>query len=186
MALRIIGGDLKGRKLRSVRGTKIRPTANRTREAIFNILAFQIRGSQVLDLFAGTGAYGIEALSRQADSVVFIEIDHDALLVLQSNIDTLSLERQAKIIGWDLTKNLNCLKSLKSGFNLVFMDPPYNQNMIARALRNLHNSRSLQAGALVIVEHSPQEPVTADRMPYEIADQRKYGKTLVTILDYVV
>ncbi|CAB1064270.1 16S rRNA (guanine(966)-N(2))-methyltransferase (EC [Olavius sp. associated proteobacterium Delta 1] len=186
MALRIIAGDLKGRKLRSVPGTKTRPTANRTREAIFNILASQIPGSRVLDLFAGTGAFGIEALSRKADAAVFIDIDTDSISVLQANIESLFLERQTKIIRWDLIKNLNCLHSLSIAFNLVFMDPPYLKNMIEPTLRNLHISQSLVSGTRVIVEHSEREPALAGQLPFEIADQRKYGKTLVTILDYVV
>ncbi len=86
MTLRIIAGELKGRKLGSVRGIKTRPTADRIREAIFNILAFQIQGSMVLDLFAGTGAFGIEALSRGAESVVFVDVDSDSISVLQENI----------------------------------------------------------------------------------------------------
>ena len=80
MTLRIIAGELKGRKLRSVRGTRTRPTADRIREAIFNILAFQIQESTVLDLFAGTGAFGIEALSRGAESVVFADVSFIAFL----------------------------------------------------------------------------------------------------------
>jgi 16S rRNA (guanine966-N2)-methyltransferase len=140
----------------------------------------------VLDLYAGTGAFGIEALSRKADAAVFIDNDHDSLLILQSNIQNLSLEQQTKIIRWDLTKNLNCLKSMPAGFDLVFMDPPYNQNMIEPSLLNLHRSQSLTAGALVIVEHSHQEPVMTNQMPYKSVDHRKYGKSLVTILDYVL
>jgi 16S rRNA (guanine966-N2)-methyltransferase len=186
MALRIISGDLKGRKLRSVRGTQTRPTANRTREAIFNILAAQISGSQVLDLFAGTGAFGIEAISRKAAFVVFIDIDRDAVSVLQANIKSLALESRTKIIRWNLTRNLNCLDQLQIAFDLVFMDPPYHKNMIAPTLVNLHRSQSLIAGARVVVEHSRREPVLTDRLPFETADQRQYGKTLVTILEYVV
>jgi len=186
MALRIIAGDLKGRKLRSVHGTKTRPTANRTREAIFNILASQTPDSRVLDLFAGTGAFGIEALSRKAETAVFIDIDNDALSVLQANIESLSLERQTQIIRWDLIKNLKCLSPLDIAFDLVFMDPPYRKNMIEPTLRNLHISQSLVSGTRVIIEHSQREPVAAGQLPYEIADQRKYGKTLVTFLDYVV
>ena len=186
MALRIIAGNLKGRKLRSVNGTKTRPTANRTREAIFNILASQIPGSRVLDLFAGTGAFGIEALSRRADAAVFIDIDHDSISALQASVENLALERQTKIIRWDLIKNLDCLNSLSIAFDLVFMDPPYMKNMIEPTLRNLHISQSLVSGTRVIVEHSHREPVLAEQLPFEIADHRKYGKTLVTFLDYVV
>ena len=186
MALRIIAGNFKGRKLRAVRGTKTRPTANRTREAIFNILAYQIPGCRVLDLFAGTGAFGIEALSRKADAAVFIESDKDAVAVLQSNIKSLGLEGQTRIIRWDLIKNLNCLNSLSHPLDLVFMDPPYLKNMIAPTLRNLHLSQSLVHGARIIVEHSRREPVLVGQLPFEITDQRKYGKTLVTFLNYVV
>jgi 16S rRNA (guanine966-N2)-methyltransferase len=186
MALRIIAGDLKGRKLRSVHGTKTRPTANRTREAIFNILASQTPGSRVLDLFAGTGAFGIEALSRKAEAAVFIDIDNDALSVLQANIASLSLERQIQIIQWDVIKNLKCLNPLDIAFDLVFLDPPYGKNMIEPTLRNLHISQALVSGTRVIIEHSQREPVVAGQLPFEIADQRKYGKTLVTFLDYVV
>jgi 16S rRNA (guanine966-N2)-methyltransferase len=186
MALRIIAGELKGRKLRSGRGTKTRPTANRTREAIFNIIAPRIPGARVLDLFAGTGAFGIEALSRRADSAVFVDIDIDSISVLQANIKILSLESQTKIIRWDLIKNLSCLRSSQTTFNLVFLDPPYNKNMIEPTLLNLDNSQSLTSGARVIVEHSRREPVVNSQLPFEFADQRKYGKTLVTILEYVV
>lgn len=186
MALRIIAGDLKGRKLQSVRGSKTRPTANRTREAIFNILSSRVHGSRVLDLFAGTGAFGIEALSRKAREAVFVDNDPHVLTVLRSNVRTLALEQQSTIIRWDPSKNLNCLMSMPAGFDLVFMDPPYNQNMIAPGLGNLHNSGSLAAGALIVAEHGRREALTSIPMPYQTVDQRKYGKSLVTIFDYVV
>ena len=186
MSLRIIAGELKGRKIRSVRGTKTRPTANRIREAIFNILAPQFVGCRVLDLFAGTGAFGIEALSRGAESAVFIDIDPASIAILTSNLKTLCLERQSKILRWDMIRDLNCLQSLPSPYELVFMDPPYRRKMIASALQNLHRSQSLAHGTRVVVEHSYREPVATGRLPFEIKDRRKYGKTLVTILDYVI
>lgn len=186
MALRIIAGELKGRRLRSVRGTKTRPTADRIREAIFNILASQIQRSTVLDLFAGTGAFGIEALSRGAESVVFVDVEKDSISVLHENIKSLSLESLTKIIRWDLTRNLNCLGSLRASFNLIFMDPPYNKNMIEPTLFNLHSSQSVAKGARIVVEHSYMEPVLGSPLPFEICDQRKYGKTLVSFLNYVV
>jgi 16S rRNA (guanine966-N2)-methyltransferase len=186
MTLRIIAGELKGRKLRSVPGTKTRPTAARIREAIFNILAFQIQGSRVLDLFAGTGAFGIEALSRGAESVVFVDADTDSISVLQENIKNLSLESLAKTFRWDLTRNLNCLDPLRSNYNLIFMDPPYNKKLIEPALYSLHNSQSIENGARIVVEHSRLEPILKSRLPYAISDQRTYGKTLVSFLNYVV
>jgi len=186
MALRIIAGDLKGRKLRSVRGTKTRPTANRTREAIFNIIASQIPGSRVLDLFAGTGAFGIEALSRKAEAAVFIDIENDSIAALRANVKNLGLVQRTSIIRWDLIRNLNCLNSLKKPFDLVFMDPPYRTNMIEPTLQNLHLSQCLTDNTRVIVEHSLREPPKTWPLPFEISDQRRYGKTLVTFLDYMV
>jgi 16S rRNA (guanine966-N2)-methyltransferase len=186
MALRIIAGELKSRKLRSVPGIKTRPTADRIREAIFNILAFQIRNSCVLDLFAGTGAFGIEALSRGADKAVFVDIDNDSISMLQDNINSLCLASRTKIIRWDPTKNLDCLPSLGATFDLVFMDPPYNKKMIAPSLFNLHRSRSMVNGTRLTVEHSNREPLITDQLPFEITDQRRYGKTLVSFLKYVI
>ena len=140
----------------------------------------------VLDLFAGTGAFGIEALSRGAESVVFVDVDSDSISVLQKNIKSLSLESQTKIFRWDLTRNLNCLGSLRSAFNLVFMDPPYNKNMIEPTLLNLHSSQSIEIGARIVVEHSYLEPVLRSQSRFRIYDQRRYGKTLVSFLTYVV
>ena len=186
MTLRIIAGEYKGRKLRTVHGTKTRPTADRIREAVFNILAFQIRNCIVLDLFAGTGAYGIEALSRGADSAVFVDFDRDAISVLQTNIKGLDLTIRAKPIRWDLTKNLNCLLPMGITFNLVFLDPPYNKSLISPTLSNLHLSQCMANGTRLIIEHSNREPLQCDRLPFEITDQRRYGKTLVSFLVYVV
>ena len=186
MSLRIIAGDLKGRRLKSVRGTKTRPTANRIREAIFNILAFQINGSTVLDLFAGTGAFGIEALSRGAASAVFIDNDIDSISVLQQNIKQLSPKNPTKIFRWDPTRNLNCLNSFSPAFNLIFMDPPYNKNMTVPTLFHLHTSQVMAKGACIVVEHSHLEPLQKNQLPMDILDQRRYGKTLVSLLNYVI
>ena len=186
MALRIIAGKLKGRKLRSVPGTKTRPTANRIREAIFNILAGQVRGARVLDLFAGTGAFGVEALSRGAESVFFIDIDRVSISVLNDNIKRISLESHTNILKWDPTRDLNCLRSWRPAFNLVFMDPPYNKNLIADTLQNLHVSESMENGTHIVVEHSRHELIPRDKEPFILIDQRRYGKTLVSFFNYVL
>jgi 16S rRNA (guanine966-N2)-methyltransferase len=186
MAVRIIAGALRGRKLRSVRGRLTRPTANRAREAVFNILALRVRDARVLDLFAGTGAFGIEALSRGAAFAAFVDIHRDAIEILQTNIKNLGLDNRSKIIRSDPTRSLDFLAALQRTFNLVFMDPPYNQGMIRPALARLHRSQTLAQDAWVVVEHSLQEAVAVDQMPFRITDQRKYGKTLVSILDYML
>jgi 16S rRNA (guanine966-N2)-methyltransferase len=140
----------------------------------------------VLDLFAGTGAYGFEALSRGAESAVFIDNAGNAISVLKKNATSLFLADRVQIIRWNPSGNLNCLVSRQPAFNLIFMDPPYNKDMIAPTLQNLHSSRSLVQGARVVVEHSQQEMVAGDQPQFELTDQRKYGKTLVSFLKYML
>ncbi len=184
--MRIISGRFKGKKLHSVRGLTIRPTADRLRESIFSILSHRVLNAMVLDLFAGTGALGMEALSRGAESAVFVDNNPGALSVIQRNITSCSFDKQAHIIKWDIKKNLNCLKSAGTAFDLVFMDPPYNQGMVKPALFNLEQTGSLEKGARIVVEHSPLESIPDPVFMFEIADQRKYGKTLVSFLTHMV
>jgi 16S rRNA (guanine966-N2)-methyltransferase len=186
MGLRIIGGSLRGKKLHVVPGIMVRPTADRLREALFNIIAARVREAVVLDLFAGTGALGIEALSRGAEYVVFIDNNQRALSAIARNLKSCAYSERTKIFKWDISKNLNCIKSSMPAFNLVFIDPPYSQNIIKPALFNLYRSNSLASGAYVVIEHTASEPLPADLGQFAIDDQRKYGKTLVSFLIYVV
>lgn len=184
--MRIIGGEFKGRKLLSVPGRHTRPTADRIREAIFNILSSRVSAAVVLDLFAGTGALGLEALSRGAQTAIFIETHKNTLSVLRRNVDGVGLESRATLIKWDILKNLDCLRALTARANLVFMDPPYARHMIEPALSNLHTCGCLEANARIIVEHSPRESVPEDELPFHLVDQRSYGKTLVSFLGYML
>ena len=186
MTIRIIGGELKGRKLVTVRGLKTRPTADRVRESIFNILGDSVRGARVLDLYAGTGAMGIEALSRGAESVLFADDHQAALTALKKNIKTCSLQSRANTIKWNILNNLNVIRSHSPAFDLVFLDPPYNKNMIAPTLPNLDASRCLQNKSRLAFEHSPLEPIPENLPAFKISDRRRYGKTLVSFLSYMV
>lgn len=184
--MRIIGGNLKAKKLYSARGKVIRPTSDRLRESIFNILAFHVKQAVVLDLFAGTGALGIEALSRGAKSALFVDIHNEALYVIKRNIKACKIENKSKIIRWDIIKNLNCIRSDKAAFDLIFIDPPYNKKFLEPTLHNLRKVGSVKKGACLIVEHSLLEPIPLDFPEYKLQDQRKYGKTLVSFLTYIV
>jgi len=184
--LRIISGDLKGKKIRSIKGTKTRPTSDRLRESIFNIIAFNVQDACILDLFAGTGALAIEALSRGAKFAVFIDISKNAVSTIRENIKLCNLDDRVKVIKWDINKNLKCIEHSKPAFNLVFMDPPYDKNFLKPTLHNLHLSCCMEKGCLIIVEHSLHEPIPKDPAVFEITDQRKYGKTLVSFLNYVI
>ena len=186
MSLRIISGELKGKRLFSPKGIKIRPTAESIRESIFNILSSTILNSVVLDLFAGTGALGIEALSRGASFAVFMETDKDALSLIEKNVAACRLQGRIKIIRADIAKKKIALNNEFPSVNLVFMDPPYNKNLIKPALINLSASHFLQQNALIIIEHALTETLPEDVLEYKISDQRRYGKTLVSFLNYMI
>jgi 16S rRNA (guanine966-N2)-methyltransferase len=186
MTIRIIGGELKGRKLITVSGADTRPTADRVRESIFNILGGHVRGAHVLDLYAGTGAMGLEALSRGAQFAFFIDDQKAALSALKKNIKTCSLEDRCTVVKWNIFGNLNTLRSHRPAFNLVYIDPPYNKDMIQPTLSNLDLSQCLAKGARLVVEHSMHEAIPEIGPAFKIADLRRYGKTLVSFLIYMV
>jgi 16S rRNA (guanine966-N2)-methyltransferase len=182
MGIRIVGGRHKGRKLFTPKGLKTRPTASRTREAVFNIIGARIRDAVVLDLFAGSGAMGLEALSRGAGRAVLIDRDADCIRTITRNVTACGLSAHCRILPWDIVKNLHCLPPLGLCFNLVFMDPPYDTDRIQPAMRNLTASQSLDPEAWIVVEHAPSETITALEAGLECFDCRKYGKTLVSFL----
>jgi 16S rRNA (guanine966-N2)-methyltransferase len=140
----------------------------------------------VLDLFAGTGALGIESISRGAERVFFIDTHKRAISVLHRNIDAFSLGKKTTVIQWNILENLDCIQSINRAVDLAFMDPPYNQHLIEPSLLNLHHSGCLASGAGLIVEHSQFEAMPQSDLPFVLTDQRQYGKTLVSFLDYVL
>lgn len=184
--LRIISGDLKGRKLFPIKGLKIRPTSGRLRESIFNILSDYVVDSVVLDIFAGTGALGIEALSRGASFAIFIDNDIEAVSTISKNIELCGLADRIKIARIDISKNIIKFAKKLPAADLVFMDPPYNKNFIMPALINLSKSRILEKNAYIVIEHDLRETLPENISDYKIIDQRRYGKTLVSFLKYVL
>lgn len=182
--MRVIGGHFRGKKLCEFQGKGIRPTGDRLREAIFNILGNRIRDATVMDLYAGTGAFGIEALSRGAQTAMFIDNQRAAQLLIMRNIRACGLDKMAIIRFWDIQQSLNCLRSYRLTFNMVFMDPPYNKGMVKPTLSHLHDSRRVADNALIVIEHSQREHIPNDMRAYRCTDQRKYGKTIVSFLAY--
>jgi 16S rRNA (guanine966-N2)-methyltransferase len=190
--MRVIGGMLKKRRLSPVPGRGTRPTADRLRESIFNILGDRVREAEVLDIFAGTGAMGIEALSRGAAGAVFVDNSAAAVAAVRKNLTACGLDAVARVIRWDASRNLSCLSAEKKRFTLVFLDPPYGAGMILPSLANLHRCRTLVPGAELVVEHSPAEPIELpDAAPrstplFSLTDRRRYGKTLVSFFEYML
>lgn len=186
MPLRVIAGEFKGRRLRTVAGLRTRPTADRTREAIFNILGSAVRHAVVLDLFAGSGAFGIEALSRGAASALFIEVDREACVTLAGNLQACRLTEKSRVLRWNAAINLNCLRGHDPAFQLIFMDPPYGKGLVAPALLHLHHAECVADGARLVVEHDTGDVLPDALGPYTLQDRRQYGRTLVSFLTYVL
>ncbi len=184
--MRIISGSFKGKKLVSLKGVATRPTADRVRESVFNILAPHIDNASVLDLFAGTGALGLEALSRGAASAAFIDSSASAVKIIQKNIFACKMENRSRVTRWDIAKNLNCLQSETPAYDLVFMDPPYNKNYIVPTLKKLIKRDVLKDSATIVIEHSAAEAVPEDLSGLHLKDQRIYGKTLVSFLSVML
>jgi len=187
LPLRVIAGELRGRRLATVPGLKTRPTADRIRESVFNILGPTLGGLHVLDVFAGTGAFGIEALSRGAATACFVEIGRDALRILAGNLKVLGLVERATVLRCDAGRNLNCLRDRRPRFELVFMDPPYGLGLVGPALAHLHAADCLAAGARLVVEHAAEDILPElTGSGCRLNDQRRYGKTLVSFLAYML
>lgn len=184
--MRIISGEFKGRKLVSPAGNATRPTSDRVRESIFSILGGGIINARVLDLFAGTGAFGLEALSRGAAESVFIDASAGAIKIIRKNITACGAESRVRIIRWDIAKNLNCLQPLKPAFDLIFMDPPYDRNFIAPTLEKLIKAGALQSNTKIVIEHAAGEIIPEDLNALHQTDRRTYGKTLVSFLSVVL
>lgn len=179
--MRVIAGELKGKKLFSIKGKTLRPTSDKVREAIFDILQDRLKGKRVLDLFAGTGALGIEALSRGAEKGVFVENNRHSLSVLRRNIEECRLKAKAEILACEVSAGIRILKSRGEAFELVFMDPPYSRGLVKETLQALGPSTLISSEALIIVEHSRREDLLPFP-PFQIIDSRRYGSTCVSFL----
>jgi 16S rRNA (guanine966-N2)-methyltransferase len=177
--MRIIAGALRGRVLAPVKG-RTRPTAARVREAIFNILGV-VPEAQVLDLFAGTGALGIEALSRGAGQAVFVEDHPGALKALRRNLETLGLQDCSRVLPLPVAAALRQLAARGERFGLVFLDPPYGGGAAAATLEALAGSSLLLPEVWVVAEHSRRETLPESIGILKQHTSRRYGDTRVAI-----
>ncbi len=180
--MRIISGSCRGRKLVPVQGHHIRPTSDRTREAVFNILGPRINNATVLDLFAGTGAMGIEALSRGAGHTTFIDINCETI---QSNLTLCRLEDHARVFGLDLVRQGLSNIIFDHAFDIVFIDPPYYKGYIEKILQQPVFIDLLAKDAWIIAEYSYKEKIKIDLPGLDILKQKKYSKTKISILNRI-
>ena len=177
--MRVISGTLKGKKLLSAKGLSLRPTSDRVRESVFDILQGNVEGLRVLDLFAGTGAMGIEALSRGAISAVFIENQKNSLEILRKNLSACRMEAVTQVLAKEAEEGLRLLEGQGGRFELIFLDPPYGKGLVRRTLGRLAESRLWVPETLIVAEHSPAEEVEGVS-PLGRVDFRKYGGTRIS------
>lgn len=172
--MRVISGKYRGLNLAEFRGSDIRPTADRVKESLFNILSYKITGATVLDLFCGSGSLGIECLSRGAKFVHFNDISPASIAVLNKNLYRLRGEKYAVTTGdW-----LPCVRGLKQKFDLAFIDPPYADDCGIRAIEELASRKLVYSGGMIVYERDRAFSGTVAGL--EVTDERKYGKTYLT------
>lgn len=174
--LRVSGGEARGRRLKAPKN--IRPTQGMVKQALFNIVGAGIEGANVLDLFAGSGAIGIEALSRGAAAVTFVDQQPRGLAILRQNLDALGFAAQSRVIRGDVVRWLEASPDAIKSADFVFLDPPYDDVVLDRALQVLDREVT---GATVLAEHSRRQELPAmQRM--RVDRERRYGDTVVTVL----
>jgi len=180
--MRIISGTSKGRKLVTPRSQSLRPTSDRVKESIFNILQDEIVGKVVLDLFAGTGNLGIEALSRGAKKTIFVEKGRQALRLIQRNLTQFGLEERSEILPKDANRAIGILKQKGESFDLILMDPPYQKGLIQKTLMKLNSHQIYHKDSILVIEHNRREPLSTVMDGWNLIRQRRIGDTLISFL----
>ncbi|HEX3664479.1 MAG TPA: 16S rRNA (guanine(966)-N(2))-methyltransferase RsmD [Rhizomicrobium sp.] len=188
--MRVTGGNFRGRALSGPDDDRVRPTADRVRQAVFNILlhndfgiGFPLDGARVADLFAGTGAMGIEALSHGARFCLFVDNSAESRGLLRQNVETFALTGATKIWRRDATELGPMSAGAGGPFDLVFLDPPYRQNLLAPALASLRDGKWLAPRALLVAERALDETIPAVEH-FAPTDSRNYGDTAIDFLTF--
>lgn len=180
--MRIIGGESKGRRLFLPKGCQIRPTSDRVKESLFNIL-YPVDGKSFLDLFAGSGNVGLEALSRGAAKVMFIEKDSNLANAIAKNRDDFGYSNIGEVIALEVESGIHKLCKKGEKFDILFADPPYETGYIKRTLQYLEDGRLVRIGGTIVIQHSIRE-IFQDTLSshYIFTDQRIYGDTALSFL----
>ena len=177
---RVTGGSVRGRKLKGPKGYQFRPTAGLVKDYIFSSLLIDVKGSRTLDLFAGVGSLGIEAISRGAEEAIFIERSPDVLRILKNNIHLCGFSNQSKIYRADVFHFMEKMQRQKEQFDLIFADPPYKHTLRQRIVRQVDINGLLKKEGLLILEHGQDDP-DIEEHGLKLIKQKVFGHCIVSI-----
>ena len=175
--MRVITGTARGVPLKAPKGMDTRPTMDQVKEGIFSAIQFEVEGRRVLDLFAGSGQMGIEALSRGAKSAVFVDMREDACKVVRENLAKTRLEQNARVVRADY---LSYLASARETFDLIFLDPPYAEVFLENSLNRITEIDILHSGGIIVAERPLGKELPWDYPGYTRSRDYQYGKILLT------
>lgn len=176
--MQVIAGEFKGRKLKSVPGKNTRPTSDKVKEAVFQMIGPFFTGGTCLDLFAGSGALGIEALSRGIDYAVFIEKNGQAIRTIYENIKLLNIEKQTEVSRMDAFRALRVMEKNQACFDVIFIDPPYMENNYEKLMSKMMEGELLKAGGIIYCEHDAKIELPSNFNGLQMIKRVNYGGTI--------
>ncbi|WP_094546506.1 16S rRNA (guanine(966)-N(2))-methyltransferase RsmD [Petroclostridium xylanilyticum] len=182
--MRVISGSAKGHKLKSLKGMATRPTADRIKESLFNIIAAYLPDAYVLDLFAGTGSLGIESLSRGAEFVVFVDKNPMAVRIISENLLHTKLNEKAKVYNCDWSEYISRFSNAERKYDIIFMDPPYSKGFIIPVLQKIWQKQLLSIEGMIIVEREKGDVIPELIEGLKIVREQHYGRTVITFIQY--
>ncbi len=182
--MRVVAGEYGGRRLKAVPGMKTRPTTDKVKEAMFNIIGPYLEGGQVLDIFAGSGGLSIEAVSRGAEHATLVDRQYQAIKTIHENLSVTKEEDKFTVLKGDAYKMLNKLAKQEQGFDYVFLDPPYKKQQILELMEQLKKLGLLNTDALIICETDQVADLPEELADFELIKKADYGITELTFYRY--
>ena len=176
--MRVITGTARGRKLKELQGMETRPTTDKVKESLFNIIQFDIEGRRVLDLFGGTGQLGIECLSRGAASCTFVDVRKEAAALIRDNVALCGFTDRARVVQGDY---LAFLTGCREKFDLILLDPPYNSEMLEKALEMIAKIDIVTEHGIIVCESAAEAALPELAPPYQKGRDYRYGKIKITL-----
>lgn len=184
--MRIIAGKFKGRHLKAVSGSSTRPTGDKIKEAVFHRIGPFFEGGSCLDLFAGSGSLGMEAISRGMDKAIFVDHTNSAIRTIHKNIQLLQIEQQCEVYRNDAFRAIQLMGKRNIGFDLILLDPPYDKMNYGKLLNELEKQHLANDNCMIYLEHRPEEEIPFNNNYFKMVTEKKYSTTTcITILQAI-